>query len=1169
MAAMVKSVEFIEYTFTTTSGDVSLTQGQDYANCIPFMTLHGATDQMNHKCTDIYFGGTTESGVITFERAVTNGTNTYIKCYVVEFEPTEIRVQSGEFNSLPGGVTTAYDTTVSGFDQTKTAMVHYWTSTSSAQYWAPHLVRGRVLSNGTQVDMYRNHTSGSVSGHYFLFEDISSGNDHLLVDHQNGSFTGSTIYFIIPEAQRDLTRTFPLGSFASSDTSAYSRRQTTRIIPYFNAYTYCDRGEAVGTVWVAVQHVTFKDTNRVYIVYQTYPSFSSGVNVLNQTWSRTCNQPMSSIVSTMPMGISRGSSTTVAEIDQLFCSMKVTGGTSATLQKNSTGYSTYPTYAVIDWGGAVVSTGTNPSPIDPDISFVKSVENFRVTNAVYYEQHDLSKGQDVSNCVVFSSQRASSGGSAIRIFLHNVLLREPGVVVVKRIDATGNGIVDVSVVEFYPDQVKVQTGVWEMNSTGTENAVIEPVSSLDRAFVLSTWESNDSTWWSRNLIRSRFTTTSGVEFYRNDTGNRVDGTFFVVEDLQDNFRVSHSIGSTTGTVVNHWDYTPNAYHQYFQCLPLASVASDNDNYYTDRNTARAYQTGDGSRVIVQRNTGTGTMWVSIQFVRFLDGRDHTHPYAPTMNTSTNTLNTPVRSIYLDHKDISLTTYNPMMGSTCRGDGTGSDDMRGVFVTYRLINSNADVEASRDSAAGMTCYPSYGGVIDWIGYSHPLADEKLQINYAYPTKSLVRSIETFNYEGAGRIIEYYLTKGQIPENCVPFGSWRSGASGNEMDRLSRHAWIDKNSRLTTEMDGSPVGDNLEELWHVVEFDPAQVRVQQIYQLMTGTSYDVDIPIEVDLTKTFMWFTYCTDHYTNQWRYHLVTGQFNSSTQLNFSRNVSSNGIYLTIYLIECLQDQWYCTHQTTGNDADANAYNNVYWKYDNSSLRLIQGSYTIDNANYYCSYSCYRLYPQGQFGYQWNRYTTTGNMTSRHLEVLEFNPKIGVKTCGNFLDFAAGETSETKPTGFVDDLDLERSMALPTIVNCTNRSDSTGSDDTRGITIRLELTDPSTLTDERWNNGVATYGFGQIIQWPAYKTHYFEGVVTERDVPIIRQVACFRSDTNEMMDSTVSASGTGLYHLETTYSGVHYIVCQDDDPPIDYNHLIWGDMEPYPLPTFSGGEIIYG
>jgi len=52
-----------------------------------------------------------------------------------------------------------------------------------------------------------------------------------------------------------------------------------------------------------------------------------------------------------------------------------------------------------------------------------------------------------------------------------------------------------------------------------------------------------------------------------------------------------------------------------------------------------------------------------------------------------------------------------------------------------------------------------------------------------------------------------------------------------------------------------------------------------------------------------------------------------------------------------------------------------------------------------------------------------------------------------------------------------------------------------------------------------------------------------------------------MDSTVSASGTGFYRLDTTYSGAHYIVCQDDDPPIDYNHLVLGKMEPYPLPTF--------
>jgi hypothetical protein len=1176
MAAMVKSVEFIEVSQAGTTSAIDLTKGQNYENCIPFMTLHGCGDYMDSHLQDVYFNGTTISGVINFTRDELRSCTMHIKCYVVEFDPAEVKVQQGSFSAL-GTTTTAYAPGES-FTQGKTAMVHYWKSSSGTQAWDIHLVRGRVNDDDT-VDMYRNQAGGTVSGHYFIFEDISAGNDHFIVDHQDVSFTGTSSNRVIPAAQQDPTRTFIIGSIAAEDgNTGYNGRQTARIYPYFKGFTRCDRHSSSGglRIWWSVQHVTFQDQTRVYVPFQHYSSFGTGATTTTNSWSRACDTNLSTIIATVPMGICRGGYDNVTQIDSLWCSMKITSSTGAAFERNSTGgtYSSYWGYSIVDWGGALVLTGSNPTPIDPDISPVKSVENFRITVSAYLATQDLSKGQEAGNCAVFASQRCSGGGTEIKEHLHDVWIREPGIVCAHRTDGTGDGIVDVSVVEFYPDQVKVQQGNFNMWSTGNPeitSTLASGVANIDNAFVLAKWESNDATWWSRNSIRVRFIDEDTIGFYRNDVGNIVAGTYFVVEDLQATFfKVFHSTGSFTGTSRSVYNYEQNAYAAYYQALPIASFASSQNNYYVHYSACRTYQVGNGAKTVVQKSTTNGTIWVAHQYVRFLDARDHIHSYASTMGTSTTVLTTGLRSLYLDHKDLSVSLYNPMLMSTGKSGATsGSDDMRGVFHTYRFTTDNTIIEMSRDAAAGVTLNPSYGGCIDWIGYSHPLADEKHLLNYAYPTKSLVRSVETFNYEGTSRLTQDYLTKGQLPENCVPFGSWRVGASDNDMDRVCRHAWIDKNSRLTVESDSSPVGNNMEQIWHVVEFDPEQVRVQQIYQCMTGTSYNVNIPLEVDLTKTFMWFTYNTDHNQHKWNYHLITGKFNSSTQLNFARTLSSSGVYLTIYLIECLQDQWYATHQVTGNDSDQNSYNSVYWNWIGGQ-RMIQGSYTIDNNSQYCSYSCYRLYPQGHYGYQWNRHNSTGNQTTRNLEVMEFNPTIGVRVSGQFLDFSSGQTSETKNVGFVGGVDSsERSMGLPTLVNCMNRSDATGTDDARGITIKLELTSDTTLTDERWDNGTNTYGYVQIIEWPPPKTHYFEGAVTERSVPIIRQVACFRSDTNEMMDSTVSASGTGLYHLQTTYSGTHYIVCQDDDLPIDYNHLVLGKMEPYPLPTFSGGEIIYG
>jgi hypothetical protein len=385
------------------------------------------------------------------------------------------------------------------------------------------------------------------------------------------------------------------------------------------------------------------------------------------------------------------------------------------------------------------------------------------------------------------------------------------------------------------------------------------------------------------------------------------------------------------------------------------------------------------------------------------------------------------------------------------------------------------------------------------------------------------------------------------------------------------WIDGNSRLTVCGEGSGSGGDWDDVTYAVEFNPDQVRVQKIYQVMTGTSYNVDIPIEVDLTKTMMYFHYSTDHWSNQWRYHLVTGSFVSSTQLNFARNVSSGGIYLTIYLIECLQDQWYVSHYDGGSDTDTYSYDPHNWKWGTSG-RLVQGSYSISNSNYYCDRACYRLFSHSGDAPQswtWNRNNSTDTQTDRHTESMEFHPSLGIRIFEVRQDIPNGSSSEVKGFGASDGVDLDRSIICPTIVNNMGRSDGTGTDDSGAVCARAELTGTDEVTLNRYNKGVNSYSHFLIVEWPEFKSHYFSGNVTERGIPIERTVSCFRSDTNELMDSTVSASGTGYYHLETTYSGSHYIVAQDDDAGINYNHLILGKMEPYPLPTYSGGQIIYG
>lgn len=80
-------------------------------------------------------------------------------------------------------------------------------------------------------------------------------------------------------------------------------------------------------------------------------------------------------------------------------------------------------------------------------------------------------------------------------------------------------------------------------------------------------------------------------------------------------------------------------------------------------------------------------------------------------------------------------------------------------------------------------------------------------------------------------------------------------------------------------------------------------------------------------------------------------------------------------------------------------------------------------------------------------------------------------------------------------------------------------------------------------------------------YYFYGVVNESTIPVDRVVRAHRADTGEVVGETTSHSGTGVFSMETTYSGLHYIVCLDDyTDQTYYNDLIYGNI--YPT-TYSG------
>jgi hypothetical protein len=193
--------------------------------------------------------------------------------------------------------------------------------------------------------------------------------------------------------------------------------------------------------------------------------------------------------------------------------------------------------------GITVSSGTAseviPEGDGPGQSFVKTVENFRITVEDYLAAREISKGQDWRNCALFVSHRANAGDH-LSDHLYNVNMIEPGIVTVNCSDASGQGLVDISVVEFWPNQVKVQHGTFYTGGVTNITIPVEPVSDVNKAFVLHKEFNPDSTYYPNDVLyRVNLATTSGIELNKYAGGNAIDIAYFLVEDLGNNFETRH------------------------------------------------------------------------------------------------------------------------------------------------------------------------------------------------------------------------------------------------------------------------------------------------------------------------------------------------------------------------------------------------------------------------------------------------------------------------------------------------------------------------------------------------------------------------------------------------------------------------------------------------------
>jgi len=1182
MANIVKSVEFIEYTMstTTTSGSVNLSKSQNYTNCVPFLSMYGAADYSDNHMVDTWFTGTTSSGIINFQRAIHRSSDLYVKAFVVEFDPAEVYVQQGDFgNNLAAG-TTEY-TTASGFVQNRTAMTHYWSSSSTSLVWRDHLVKGAVLSNGTKVSFYLNVSSGTIKGHYFLFSAL---NNQFEVEHVDVSMVGVASSSVALSKVYDPLKTFYIASYSCSDgTAGQHDDQLARASMRHHGRMYIDRVGVVGNVYFSAQVIQFLD-NKVHVPLSGWFSIATGATTQDISWDTAGYSNISAdldySMAIFPHVYNKYvASVTAADLDAMFVSIKFLTATSIRLQRNtSVTTAVQPAISVVDWIGYAVDMGTNDSPLDPTKSFVKSVENVRLSSSAVFTPLALTKGQNISNCAVFTSNYNSGAAEKQQQHMSEVFLSNTGMLCKHNLSEVADSIVDASVVEFYPDQVKVWSGrnYWPASTTAT--ITLSGTIQTDRAFLLSKWATDYATAnWSEHLIRTSFTSTSGIEFYKYGSVAAMSVSWFIVEDLGNNFRTYHTTATTTTT------YTPIFEDVNFPETNSFSIFSYATNYtvlYSSYVGYRCIFASEHKPGYFEAQSGSNNKYFYTTTIKFIGEKNLCRIILPSFDfTTSDTAKTFVYpELFSDYSD-SLTVFHNNLEcvSKCHSTVT-TNAIDNAFTTMRITDYNTRTITADRQSSGFTNNTS-GVLINWVGA--PLTGSStLGQNYTVKTKSLVQSVESVALSRTSWYQNIFLTKGQNVKQCIPFCSWRVNSSDNNMERCFTLVSFENEAKYPARLQfytGGWFSSMSKDMQcYIVEFDSNQVKIQRGTVCFTGTQKTVTIE-EVDLDKTFLMFYTAFDYTTTTvWNAFMVCGKITNSTTLDFYRSnaPASTYVYISYFVVECLQDQWLVQHlqSTPGTTGAAHYLNKTYQ--DDLNKTLMLSSWAGGGATVNSSDSLFRVSSLALLTpftgttscvIQFDKLSATATITHLNTELIEFKDK-DIRSVNHLLYFDATTSSdEIRPLLSRTPHDLRRSIISAANTSNITRNDATTAEDIDNAFIRYKFLDGnSVVLGTRQQDTSITYGSFYPIEFPPYKTHYIDGYVKEQGAPVERTVRAYRSDTGEEMDYTASISGTGYFYLETTYSGAHYVVCLDDMDGISYNDLIYGKI----YPTVISGTFTY-
>ena len=196
-AGWVKSVEFVQIVLSPSGGtslvnSANLTKGQTAANCVPFVTAmaDSGANGFGLAYPDVFLTAGSPA-TVSAQRTVAGGTVT-VGVYVVEFDPTYVRVQQGTFAFAAGNLGPVMPTLSTNVDLARAALVFYSRNsfTNNKNGYADVMIEGSIAST-LLLNFARNDNQPSVDGHWYVFEALNVSGSYAFAV-QTKAFTFST-----------------------------------------------------------------------------------------------------------------------------------------------------------------------------------------------------------------------------------------------------------------------------------------------------------------------------------------------------------------------------------------------------------------------------------------------------------------------------------------------------------------------------------------------------------------------------------------------------------------------------------------------------------------------------------------------------------------------------------------------------------------------------------------------------------------------------------------------------------------------------------------------------------------------------------------------------------------------------------------------------------------